>query len=164
MLFLCLFVPQLVLVPLGSRAMARGRYRFVASETVRDRAGGDVRQGGEGAGSRTSRSRSRSRRKAPGTRRPTVLLAPLVFARRGARRRRVPGAAQIFHLRLELPDFAFVVTAFWALVSAGLLAAALVTAATIRHRRSSHRFPVSLDVRYAIAPSQLPLVPAMRTT
>lgn len=51
-------------------------------------------------------------------------------------------------------------TTFWAIVSTGLIASALVTAARIRHRRSSHRFPVSLDVRYALTPQALPVVPA----
>ena len=64
------------------------------------------------------------------------------------------------YLPPELPDFAFVVTAFWALISAGLLTTTLVTAATIRHRRTSHRFPVSLEVRYSVAATELPLIPA----
>ena len=159
LLFLCLFLPQLVLVPLGSRAMARGRYRFVASERF-----GIVRAVTYAKASKALFSNKpiafAVTPKGAGSGRPTVLMAPLAFALAALAGVAFQGVAQVFHLGSELPDFAFVVTAFWALVSAGLLTAALVTAATIRHRRSSHRFPVTLHVGYSLGSANLPLVRA----
>lgn len=158
-LFLALFLPQLVLVPVASRALARGRYRFVASERF-----GIVRAVTYAKAAKALVSNKpiafAVTPKGAGSGRPTVLFAPLVFALAALTGLAYQSAAQIFHLAGELPDFAFVVTAFWALVSAGLLTATLVTAASIRHRRASHRFPVSLDVHYTVAPGTLPLVRA----
>lgn len=159
LLFVCIFLPQLVLVPLASRALARGRYRFVASERF-----GIVR-----AVTYTKAMMALvSNRpiafavtpKGIGNGRPTVLRAPLVFALAALGGLVYQAAAQHFHLRGELPAFAFAVTALWALVSAGLVTATLVTAASIKHRRSSHRFPVSLPVHYSVAPETHPLTPA----
>lgn len=159
LLFLLLFLPQLVLVPLASRALARGRYRFVASERF-----GIVRAVTYAKAAKALFSNRpiafAVTPKGIGSGRPTVLMAPLLFAVAALAGVGFQSAAQAFHLGPELPDFAFAVTAFWALVSAGLLTAALVTAATIRHRRSSHRFPVALDVRYVTAAGALPLVRA----
>jgi hypothetical protein len=159
LLFLCLFLPQLVLVPLGSRAIARGRYRFVASERF-----GIVRAVTYAKAAKALFSNKpiafAVTPKGVGSARPTVLLAPLVFAVAAIAGVVVQALAQVWHLPIELPDFAFAVTTFWAIVSTGLIASALVTAARIRHRRSSHRFPVSLDVRYALTPQALPVVPA----
>lgn len=159
-LFLCLFLPQLVLVPVASRALARGRYRFVASERF-----GIVRAATYAKAARALVSNKpiafAVTPKGAGSGRPTVLLAPLVFALAALAGVAYQSVAQVFHFGSELPDFAFVVTAFWALVSAGLLTAALVTAASIRHRRASHRFPVSLAVHYTAEPGTLPLAPAV---
>ena len=160
LLFLCLFLPQFVLVPLGSRAMARGRYRFLASERF-----GIVRAVTYAKAAKALVSNKpiafAVTPKGVGSGRPTVLLAPLVFGTAAIAGVAFQGVSQVFHLGTELPDFAFVVTAFWAFVSAGLITTALVSAARIRHRRSSHRFPVSLDVRYSVTPAALPVLHAV---
>ena len=159
LLFLSLFLPQLVLVPLASRALARGRFRFVASERF-----GIVRAVTYAKAAKALVSNKpiafAVTPKGVGRGRPTILVAPLVFAVAALAGVAFQSVAQLFHLGPELPDFAFVVTAFWALISAGLLTASLVTAATIRHRRASHRFPVSLEARYATGHGALPLSPA----
>ncbi len=160
LLYLCLFLPQLLLVPLASRALARGRYRFVASERF-----GIVRAVAYTKAAKALISNKpiafAVTPKGAGSGRPTVLLAPLLFALAALGGVTYQSAAQVFHLGAELPDFAFVVTAVWALVSAGLITATLVTAAKIRHRRSSHRFPVSLNVHYTSGAGTIPLVPAV---
>jgi cellulose synthase/poly-beta-1,6-N-acetylglucosamine synthase-like glycosyltransferase len=159
LLFLCLFLPQLVLVPLGSHAIARGRYRFVASERF-----GIVRAVTYAKAAKALLSNKpiafAVTPKGVGNARPTVLLAPLAFAVAAIAGVAVQALAQIWHLPIELPDFAFAVTTFWAILSTGLITSALVSAARIRHRRSSHRFPVSLDVRYALSSQALPVVSA----
>ena len=158
-MFLCLFLPQLLLVPLASRALARGRYRFLAGERF-----GIVRAATYAKAAKALVSNKPIEfavtPKGIGNGRPTVLFAPLAFALLAVAGIAYQSIAQLFHLPTELPDFAFVVTAFWALISAGLLTTTLITAAKIRHRRTSHRFPVSLPVRYSVAATELPLIPA----
>jgi hypothetical protein len=140
--------------------MARGRYRFVASERF-----GIVRALTYAKAAKALVSNKpiafAVTPKGVGNSRPTVLLAPLAFGMAAIAGVAFQGVSQVFHLGTELPDFAFFVTAFWAFLSAGLITTALVSAARIRHRRSSHRFPVSLDVRYSVTPAALPVLRAV---
>ena len=52
--------------------------------------------------------------------------------------------AQFFGLPGELPLPAFAVTVIWAGFAAGLLGWVTLWAASVRHRRLTHRFPVQL--------------------
>ena len=163
-LYLTLFLPQLILVPLASHAMARGRYRYAEGERW-----GIVRaitysraakalfsnkpiefavtpKGSKGANAR-----------------PTILKAPILYATIALGSVVYQAAAQLLHLPGELPHFAFAVTAAWALISAYFTTSTAITAARIRHRRHSHRFPVSLHARYTTSPNTLPLTPATIT-
>jgi hypothetical protein len=71
--------------------------------------------------------------------------------------------AQILDLPGRLTPFAFVVTVVWSLLSAGLLAAVVVWAGRVRHRRQAHRFPVSLEAAYALDGAAAPDRPARVT-
>jgi Glycosyltransferase like family 2/PilZ domain len=163
-LYLTLFLPQLILVPLASHAMARGRYRYAEGERW-----GIVRaitysraakalltnkpiefavtpKGSEGADAR-----------------PTILKAPILYAVIALGSVVYQTAAQVLHLPGELPSFAFAVTAAWALASSYFTTSTAMVAARIRHRRLSHRFPVSLQCHYTTTPNTLPLIPAAIT-
>ncbi len=163
-LYLALFLPQLVLIPLASRAMARGRYRFADGERW-----GIVR-----AITYTKAAKALFSNKPiafavtpKGTQdanaKPTILKAPILYAAIALGSVVYQTAAQLIHLPGELPIFAFGITATWALVTTVFATSTALAAARIRHRRQSHRFPVSLQARYTIAPNALPLTPAAIT-
>lgn len=151
--YLALFLPQLVLVPLATWAMSRGRYSFSQGErfalvriaAYTGAASSFFRRGHvafkvtpKGADSVGSASL-----RAVGLQVALAALALLAAA--------YQTAAQIHDLPGKLTPFAFAVTVVWALLSAGLLGAVAVWASSVRHRRRAHRFPVRLRVSYALA-------------
>jgi len=156
-LYLTLFFPQFVLVPIASRAIARGRYRLLDGERYGiSRAAAYTKAMGvlftskpipfavtpKGAGTEAERL--------------TILRAPLALALLAAAGIAYQTAAHLLQLPGRLPTFAFVVTATWAAVSIVFSGAAVHWAAVVRHRRKAHRFPVRLDAYYTSAGDSIP--------
>ena len=151
LLYLALFLPQIVLVPLSTWALARGRYRFSESERfalVRviayTKAAAALARGG--------RVTFKVTPKGAATR--SLWLAALkwqvglaFFALCAAA---YQGAAQLFGLPGRLGPFAFIVTVVWSLLSAGLLGTTVWWAKSVRHRRQTHRFPVRIEAAYGV--------------
>ena len=163
-LYVTLFVPQLVLIPTASRAMARGRYRFTDAERY-----GIVR-----AVTYTKAARALFSKKpiafavtpkgaSADSAAPTVTKAPVLIATLAVSAVVYQTAAQILDLPNQLPLFAYVITAIWALMSAVFSGSTALVAARIRHRRQSHRFPVALQAHYTTSAGTLPLTPAAVT-
>jgi cellulose synthase (UDP-forming) len=159
-LYLALFLPQLVLVPLATWALARGRYRFADGERfalVRviayTRAAAALFRSGRISFTVTPKG-------APGR---SVWLATLKW-QIGLALVAVCGvayqvAAQLLDLPGQLSVFAFAVTVFWSLVNAGLLGATVWWARSVRHRRQAHRFPVRVAAAYGAATDAFPTLP-----
>ena len=149
-LYLSLFLPQLVLVPLATRAMSRGRYRFVESDRF-----ALVRMVTYTAAAKALLSRrsvaftvtpkgSESRGISP----VSALRVHLLLAGLTAAGIAYQATAQLAGLPGRLTPFASAVTIVWSLVSGGLIGGTVLWAARVRHRRRVHRFPVELEVRY----------------
>jgi cellulose synthase (UDP-forming) len=144
--YLCLFIPQLILVPLATWAVAEGRYRFFESERfalVRvityTRAASSMLlrkpvtfavtpKGGDSRGASPVRAVAGH-----------LALALIAVGTAGYQT-----AAQLLELPGRLSLFAYCVTIFWALASAGLLGWVSWWASRVRHRRRAHRFPTRL--------------------
>jgi cellulose synthase (UDP-forming) len=156
-LYLALFLPQLLLVPLATWALARGRYRFSDGErfalvraiAYTKAAAAFVRSGRvafkvtpKGAGGRSAWLTAL---------RGQIALALLACAAVGYQ-----CAAQALDLPGRLSVFAFTITVAWSLLNAGLLGVTVLWARSIRHRRSSHRFPVRVAATYSAAGVDLP--------
>jgi cellulose synthase (UDP-forming) len=147
--YLALFLPQIVLVPLATWALARGRYRFSDSERfalVR------VVAYTKAASAFARRGRVSFKVTPKGAANRSLWLAALkwqvglaCFALGAAA---YQGAAQLFGLPGRLGFFAFIVTIVWSLLSAGLLGTTVWWAKSVRHRRQAHRFPVRIEAAY----------------
>lgn len=155
-LYLTLFLPQLVLVPLATWALARGRFRFLESERY-----ALVRMSAYAAAAaaffRRSRVAFKVTPKGPQARGVSPIaalrlqLAVLAVAAAGIA---YQALAQAAHLPGRLSPFAFAVTVAWSAASVGLLGWTALWAARVRHRRRAHRFPVKVEARYATAGSR----------
>jgi len=164
-LYLSLFLPQLILVPLATWALARGRYRFVESEryalvrvVVYTKAASALFKRG--------RVRFNVTPKGADSRRSAWLAAvkwQLALAAFALVAVVYQVAAQLLDLPGRLTVFAFVVTVVWSLLSAGLLAAVVVWAGRVRHRRQAHRFPVALEAACSLNEAVAPNHPARVT-
>src|SRR5204863_10207011 len=66
--------------------------------------------------------------------------------------------AQTGGLPGRLPAGAYTVTALWALANVGLVGAVAVRSAQVRHRRRSHRFPVSVEAAYTTREDEPPFL------
>jgi len=158
--YLALFLPQVVLVPLATWALARGRYRFADSERfalVR------VIAYTKAAAAFARRGRISFQVTPKGAATRSLWLSTLkwqvglaFFALCAAA---YQGAAQLFELPGRLGLFAFLVTVVWSLLSAGLLGTTVWWAKGVRHRRQTHRFPVRIEAAYG-ADAEIPLQPA----
>jgi cellulose synthase/poly-beta-1,6-N-acetylglucosamine synthase-like glycosyltransferase len=148
-LYLSLFLPPLVLVPLATKAVAQGRFRFADSDRY-----GLLRMGTYTAAAAALFQRtvpfevtpkgSQSRGTSPLVA-VRLQLAVATLALCGAAYQTV---AQLLLLPGRLSPFGYAVTMGWALLGAGLLSSTVLWAATVRHRRSAHRFPVELETRF----------------
>jgi cellulose synthase (UDP-forming) len=150
LLYAALFVPQLVLVPLASRALTRGRYRLIEGErysvvrmepylramaALAGRRGGRFRVTPKGA--RAGRSPVARALRLP------IAVAALTLAAIAYQT-----AAQALGLPGRLTPGAHVITVLWGAANIALIASVVVWAAGVQHRRRSHRFPVSLQAAY----------------
>ncbi len=157
-LYLMVFLPQIVLVPLASRALTRGRYRVLEGERysiVRIEA--YVRAlaalpRGRGAGFAVTPKGAR----AGGSPVARALRVPIAIAVAIVAAIGYQTAAQLLDLPGRLPPGASNITTLWALVNAGLVAYVYVWARAVQHRRRSHRFPVAVHAAYAADGDPIP--------
>src|SRR6185503_874896 len=152
-----LFLPQLLLVPLATWALARGRYRFADGERfalVRaiayTKAAAAFARSGRVAFKVTPKGAGGRSAWLPALK-GQIALALLACAAVGYQ-----SAAQALDLPGRLSVFAFTVTVTWSLLNAGLLGVTVLWARSIRHRRSSHRFPVRVAATYSAADVDVP--------
>ena len=158
MLYLLIFAPQLVLVPLASKALTRGHYRLIEGERysiVRMEAylrALAALPRGRGAGFKvTPQGRARGpvagrARAAPADRDRGFTLLAVGYQT----------SAQILDLPGRLTPGASTVTTLWALVNVALIAYTVAWARSVQHRRRSHRFPVAVHVGYSADEGELP--------
>ncbi len=151
-LYLTLFLPQLVLVPLATRALALGRFRFLESERF-----SLVRMSTYSAAAAALLARSRVAFKvtpkgsqARGVSPLAALRLQLAVLVLTACAIAYQAVAQAVDLPGQLTPFAFAVTVLWSAVSAGLLGWTALWAARVRHRRRAHRFPARLAALYSV--------------
>jgi cellulose synthase (UDP-forming) len=150
-LYLSLFLPQLVLVPLATWALARGRYRFAESErfalvrvATYTRAAAALFRKGRVAFKVTPKGADSRGRASLGAVKLPAALALLACAAVAYQT-----VAQILDLPGRLTVFAYVVTVVWALISAGLLGLVVLWAGSVHHRRAAHRFPVRVPATFS---------------
>lgn len=152
LVYAAIFAPQLVLTPLASRALTRGRYRMLETERY-----SIVRMEAYVAalaafipGRRSSFTVTPK-----GARDDRAVLAralrlPVGIAALTAAALAYQGAAQALALPGRLGAGALVVTGLWALANLVLIAMVVVWARSVRHRRRSHRFPVRLHATMGV--------------
>lgn len=160
LLYAALFFPQVVLVPLASWALTRGRYRplegeryAVARMTPYLRAMTAL-VGGRGGFAVTPKGGRRARTGVARALWLPIALAALTVGALGYQT-----AAQLLALPGQLSPGAHSVTVIWAAANVALVASVAAWAAEVRHSRFSHRFPVALEAAYA-AEGDPPLSPA----
>ena len=163
LIYLAAFLPAFVMVPMASRALTMGRYRFIECERfavirmeaytralsalVRGR-GGRFRVTPKGAPTNARVSVAR------------VLRLPLAIAGVTLVALAYQALAQTADLPGRLHAGAYVVTTFWALANVALVGAVAVWSAQVQHRRRSHRFPVSVRAAYATQEGETPRLDA----
>jgi cellulose synthase (UDP-forming) len=150
-LYAALFIPQIVLVPLASRALTRGQYRLLEGERYAvARMAPYLRAlpallGGRGGFQVTPKGgRSRQTSAARALWLP-IALAALTVAAVGYQT-----AAQVLGLPGQLPQGAHAITVLWAALNVALVVSVYTWARGVRHVRFSHRFPVALDAHYVV--------------
>jgi cellulose synthase (UDP-forming) len=149
LLYAALFLPQVVLVPLASRALTRGRYRLLEGERyavarmtpylrampalLGGRGGFQVTPKG-GRTARTSVARA--------------LWLPIAMGVVTAGAVAYQAVAQALGLPSQLSPGANAITVVWATANIALVAAVVAWARSVRHVRFSHRFPVAVPAVY----------------
>lgn len=160
-LYAALFLPPFVLLPLATRAFVGDRYRFLDGEVY-----GVVKMGAytRAAWAYVRPGRGRFRVTPKGARSDASplrhLRLPLVVAAVTLVAIGYQAAAQVAGLRGALPPFAYSATVLWALVCVATVVAAMWRATAVRHRRRSHRFPVSLRATVGRRDERAPRLPA----
>jgi cellulose synthase (UDP-forming) len=150
LLYAALFVPQIVLVPLASRALTRGRYRLIDGERFAvARMTPYLRAmtallGGRG-GFQVTPKGGRTRR----TGVARALWLPIALAATTVAALGYQTAAQMLFLPGQLSPGAHAVTVVWAAANVALVASVVAWARSVRHVRFSHRFPVALQAAYS---------------
>lgn len=158
LLYLMIFAPQLVLIPVASKALTRGHYRLIEGErysVVRMepylRALAALPRG-RGGGFKVTPKGARAGRS------PVVraLRLPIAIACLTVAAVLYQTAAQLFDLPGRLTAGAADVTIVWALVNVALIAYTVAWARGVQHRRRSHRFPVAAHAAYSAGDGELP--------
>jgi cellulose synthase (UDP-forming) len=145
LLYAALFIPQLVLVPLASRALTRGRYglieceRFAVARMTPYLRAMTALLGGRG-GFQVTPKGGRSRR----TGVARALWLPITLAAVTAAAIGYQTAAQVLGLPGQLSAGAHAITVIWAAANVALVVSVVAWARGVRHVRFSHRFPVAL--------------------
>lgn len=164
-LYVAIFIPQIILVPLASKALTRGHYRILEGERfsiVRMEAylrALAALPRGRGAGFSVTPKGARSGR-SPVARalRLPIAVAALTVAAIGYQT-----AAQVLGLPGRLTPAAASVTSVWAMVNIALVVSVVVWARSVQHRRRSHRFPAEVHAAYSAGRGDVPSL-AGRTT
>lgn len=151
LLYAALFIPQIVLVPLASRALTRGRYRLIEGErfavarmTPYLRATAAL-LGGRG-GFQVTPKGGRSER----TSAARALWLPIALAAVTVAALVYQSAAQMYGLPGQLSPGAHAITGAWAAANVLLVGSVVLWARGVRHVRFSHRFPVAVRAGYAV--------------
>ncbi|MGE4029839.1 MAG: glycosyltransferase [Thermoleophilia bacterium] len=158
LLYLAVFIPQLILVPVACKALTRGQYRVIESERysiVRMEAylrAMAALPRGRGAGFKVTPKGAR----AEGSPVARVLRVPLAIATLTVLAVGYQTVAQLFDLPGRLSAGASTMTTVWALVNIALITSVYVWARGVHHRRRSHRFPVAVHVAYAAGDDEAP--------
>ena len=153
-----IFAPQLVLIPVASKALTRGHYRLIEGErysVVRMEAylrALAALPRGRGGGFKVTPKGARAGRS------PVVraLRVPIAIACLTVAAVLYQTAAQLFDLPGRLTAGAADVTIVWALVNVALIAYTVAWARGVQHRRRSHRFPVAVHAAYSAGDGELP--------
>ncbi|MEQ8834502.1 MAG: glycosyltransferase [Miltoncostaeaceae bacterium] len=152
LVYALIFAPQLLLTPLASKALTRGRYRMLETERY-----SIVRMEAYVAALAAfiPGRRSAFTVTPKGARDDRAILAralrlPVAVAALTAGALAYQGAAQALSLPGELGVGALVVTALWAVANLVLIALVITWARSVRHRRRSHRFPVRLEATMGV--------------
>jgi cellulose synthase (UDP-forming) len=158
LLYLAIFIPHFVLVPLASKALTRGQYRVLEGERysiVRMEAylrALAALPRGRGAGfSVTPKGARAGRSQILRALRLPVAIAALTLAAIGYQT-----TAQLLDLPGRLPPAASTVTTLWAFVNIALIISAVAWAHSVQHRRRSHRFPAEVHAAYSAEPGAVP--------
>jgi len=155
LMYAMIFAPQLILTPLASRALTRGRYRMVETERysiVRMEAyvralaafipGRDAPFKVTPKGARDDRALVNR-----------ALILPIALAALTGAAVAYQGVVQLLDLPGRLSPGALIITTAWAVVNIVMIASVVLWARTVRHRRRSHRFPVRLGAAYGAGDS-----------
>jgi cellulose synthase (UDP-forming) len=150
LLYAALFIPQIVLVPMASRALTGGRFRLIEGERfavarmtpylrattalLGGRGGFQVTPKG-GRANRTSVARS--------------LWLPIALAAVTVAAVAYQTLAQVMGLAGQLTPGAHAITVAWAAANVALVISAVAWARGVRHVRFSHRFPVAVQAAYS---------------
>jgi cellulose synthase (UDP-forming) len=165
-LYLALFVPQLVLVPLGAMALARGQYKPLESERysiVRMEAylrALAALPRGRGGGFKVTPKGARS----GGSPVLRALRVPIAIAMLSIAGVAYQTAAQLMTLPGQLPPVASSVTTTWAFANTALIIYTVHWARGVQHRRRGHRFPVVLHAAYSAGDMTRPAGRAVTVT
>ena len=145
--------------------MARGRYRFTQGERYALVRAGTYTKAAQALFSSRPIAFAVTPKGIPEANpRRTIVRPPMILALCSVAGIAYQTCAQFFGLPGELPLPAFAVTVIWAGFAAGLLGWVTLWAASVRHRRLTHRFPVQLDGHYALgSPFLLPAAPCRIT-
>lgn len=165
LLYLAIFIPNFVLVPLASKALTGGQYRIMEGERysiVRMEAylrALAALPRGRGGGFKVTPKGARTGR-SPVMR---ALRLPIAIATLTTMAIGYQTTAQVLDLPGRLSPGASTVTTMWALVNVGIILSVVVWARSVQHRRRSHRFPAEIHAAYS---AEEGVVPALvgRTT
>jgi cellulose synthase (UDP-forming) len=150
LLYAALFIPQIVLVPLASRALTRGRYgliegeRFAVARMTPYLRAMTALLGGRGGFQVTPKG---GRARQVGVVR--ALWLPIVLGVVTAVAIGYQTAAQILGLPGQLSAGAHAITVIWAAANVALVVSVVTWARRVRHVRFSHRFPVAIPAAYS---------------
>ena len=157
-LYLAIFIPHFALVPLASKALTRGHYRVLEGERysiVRMEAylrALAALPRGRGTGFAVTPKGAR----AGGAPVARALRLPLAVAGLTVLALGYQTYAQLLDLPGRLPPGAATVTNLWAFANIGLVAAVVVWARNVQHRRRSHRFPAEVHAAYSAEEGAVP--------
>lgn len=157
-LYLAIFIPHVILVPLASKALTRGHYRILEGERfsiVRMEAylrALAALPRGRGAGFSVTPKGAR----AGGAPVARALRLPIAIAALSVLAIGVQTAAQVLDLPNRLPLGAASITNLWAMVNVGLIVSVVVWARSVQHRRRSHRFPAEIHAAYSTGGGAVP--------
>ncbi len=157
-LYLAIFIPHVILVPLASKALTRGRYRVLEGERfsiVRMEAylrALAALPRGRGAGFAVTPKGARS----GGSPVARALRLPIAIAALSVLAIGYQTSAQLLDLPGRLPPGASTVTNLWAMANIGLVISVVVWARGVQHRRRSHRFPAAIHAAYSAESGVVP--------